>query len=157
MFAVPANTIASSSVAPTVHPALIARAYAADRSRWAHLLRYDPDERFAALVDNTDGQEIWLMSWLPGQETDRHDHGDATGAFTVVSGTLTEHVLHRGTTLSLTPGQSRVFGPGYAHHVRNAGPDPAVSLHVYRAARTMRTVSDWRAPLTEDRPEELAG
>jgi quercetin dioxygenase-like cupin family protein len=149
MFAVPANTIASASVAPTVHPALIARAFATDRSRWAHLLRYDPDERFAVRVEYTDEQEVWLMSWLPGQETDSHDHGDAAGAFTIVSGILTEHVLHRGTTLSLSPGQSRVFGPGYAHQVRNLGPDPAVSLHVYRAVRTMRSI--------EARPEELAG
>jgi quercetin dioxygenase-like cupin family protein len=89
------------------------------------------------------------MSWLPGQETDHHDHGNATGAFTVVSGVLTEHVLHRGTTLSLATGQSRVFGPGYAHQVRNVGPDPAISLHVYRAVRTMRVIGD--------RPEELAG
>jgi len=149
MFAVPANTIASSSVAPTVHPALIARAFAADRTRWGHLLRYDPDERFAALVESTEEQEVWLMSWLPGQETDRHDHGDAAGAFTVVSGTLTEHVLHRGTVLALSPGQTRVFGPGYAHQVRNLGPDPAVTLHVYRAVRTMRVIGD--------RPGELAG
>ena len=145
MFAVPANTIASTSVAPTVHPALIARAFAADRDRWARFLRYDPDERFATLVDATDGQEVWLMSWLPGQETDRHDHGDATGAYTIVSGTLTE--LVRGTALSLSPGQTRVFGPGYAHQVRNLGPDPAVSLHVYRAVRTMRAVLDLLAPL----------
>jgi quercetin dioxygenase-like cupin family protein len=142
MFAVPANTIASASVAPTVHPALVARAVAADRSSWAHLLRYDPDERFATLVEAVDGQEIWLMSWLPGQQTDHHDHGDATGAFTIVSGTLTEHVLHRGVTHALTAGQSRVFGPGYAHQVRNDGPDPAVSLHVYRAVRTMRVIAD---------------
>jgi quercetin dioxygenase-like cupin family protein len=141
MFAVPANTIASPAVAPTVHPALIARAYAADRAKWAHLLRYDPDERFAVLVEASDEQEIWLMSWLPGQETDRHDHGNATGAFTIVSGTLTEHVLHRGITHAVTAGQSRVFGPGYAHQVRNDGPDPAVSLHVYRAVRTMRTIA----------------
>jgi quercetin dioxygenase-like cupin family protein len=149
MFAVPANTIASSTVAPTVHPALIARAYAADRTRWAHLLRYDPDERFAVRVEATDEQEVWLMSWLPGQETDDHDHGNATGAFTIVSGTLTEHVLHRGVTLSLSSGQSRAFGPGYAHHVRNDGPDPAVSLHVYRAVRTMRAIAG--------RPASLAG
>lgn len=149
MFAVPANTIASASVAPTVHPALVARAYAADRPRWAHLLRYDPDERFATLVEQTDEQEIWLMSWLPGQETDLHDHGGAAGAFTVVSGTLTEHVPHRGVSLSLSLGQSRVFGPGYAHQVRNEGPDPAVSLHVYRSARTMRTIAA--------QPEQLAG
>jgi mannose-6-phosphate isomerase-like protein (cupin superfamily) len=149
MFAVPANTIASASVAPTIHPALISRAYAADRSRWARLLRYDPDERFAARVDYTDEQEIWLMSWLPGQETDLPDHGVAVGGFTIVSGTLTEHVPHRGTTLSLSAGQSRVFGPGYAHRVRNEGPDPAISIHVYRSARAMRVIGD--------QPEELAG
>ena len=148
MFAVPANTIASSSVAPTVHPALIARAYAADRAKWAHLLSYDPDERYAALVESTEAQQIWLMSWLPGQETDRHDHGDATGAFTVVSGSLTEDVLHRGVTLPLSAGQTRVFGPGYAHHVRNEGPDPAVTLHVYRSVRTNRAIAD--------RPDVLA-
>lgn len=149
MFAVPDNTIASSSVAPTVHPALIARAFAVDRARWARLLRYDPEERFAVPVEVTDEQEVWLMSWLPGQETDRHDHGDAAGAFTIVSGTLTEHVLHRGVLLSLSPGQTRVFGSGYAHRVRNNGSDPAVSLHVYRSVRTIRAI--------EDRPADLAG
>jgi quercetin dioxygenase-like cupin family protein len=146
MFAVPANTIASTSVAATVHPALIAAGHAADRGRWAHLLRYDPDERFAALVEAAEDQEVWLMSWLPGQGTDQHDHGTATGAFTVVSGVLTEHVLHRGVTHALTPGQSRVFGPGYRHQVRNDGPDPAVSLHVYRSTRTMRTVTAAHPP-----------
>jgi len=150
MFAVPANTIASGQTPATVHPALIARAVAADRARWAHLLRYDPDERFVALVESTDEQEIWLMSWLPGQHTDLHDHGAASGAFTVVSGTLTEHVRRGGVTHALVPGQSRVFGPGYAHEVRNDGPDPAVSLHVYRAARTMRSI-------TAARPEVRAG
>ncbi|MPZ85846.1 MAG: cupin domain-containing protein [Actinophytocola sp.] len=138
MFAVPPNTIASAATAPTVHPALIAREYAAARGRWAHLLRYDPDERYTALVHHTPEQEVWLMSWLPGQHTDLHDHGRASGAFTIVSGELTEHVLRRGgATHRLAVGQSRVFGPGYVHEVRNEGPDPAVSLHVYRAVRTM--------------------
>jgi predicted metal-dependent enzyme (double-stranded beta helix superfamily) len=140
MFAVPENTVASAETAPTVHPALIAREYAAARERWAHLLRYDPDERYTALVHRTPDQEVWLMSWLPGQGTDLHDHGAATGAFTIVSGELTEHVHHRGVTHGLGVGQSRVFGPGYVHRVHNAGPDPAVSLHVYRAVRTMRAV-----------------
>lgn len=141
MFAVPENTIARATTPDTVHPALIARRYAEDRSRWSHLLRYDPDERFAVLVDGGDGQEVWLMSWLPGQTTDLHDHGPATGAFTVVSGRLTEYVARDGRRRELVVGQSRVFGPGYVHEVRNEGPDPAVSVHVYRAARTMRSVS----------------
>ncbi|HEY0454229.1 cysteine dioxygenase family protein [Actinophytocola sp.] len=139
MFAVPPNTIPSAASAPIVHPALIAREYATHRERWAHLLRYDPDERFTALVHHTPEQEVWLMSWLPGQHTDLHDHGRASGAFTIVSGELTEHVLHRGSTHLVTTGQSRVFGPGYVHEVRNEGPDPAVSLHVYRAVRTMNS------------------
>ncbi|HEV7647779.1 MAG TPA: cysteine dioxygenase family protein [Actinophytocola sp.] len=142
MFAVPENTIPSAapfdSAAPTVHPALVARRYATARRRWAHLLRYDPDARYTVLVHRTPEQEVWLMSWLPGQGTDLHDHGAASGAFTIVSGELTEHVAHRGTTLRVGAGQSRVFGPGYAHEVRNEGPDPAVSVHVYRAARAMR-------------------
>jgi predicted metal-dependent enzyme (double-stranded beta helix superfamily) len=139
MFAVPENTVASAATAPTVHPALIAGEYARHRGRWAHLLRYDPDERYTVLVDRTPGQEVWLMSWLPGQETGRHDHGAASGAFTIVSGELTEHVVHRGRTHVVGIGQSRVFGPGYVHEVHNAGPDPAISIHVYRAARTMRS------------------
>jgi mannose-6-phosphate isomerase-like protein (cupin superfamily) len=140
MFAVPENTIPSATPADLAasHPALIARRYATARERWARLLRYDPGERFTALVDRTPGQEVWLMSWLPGQGTGLHDHGAASGAFTIVSGELTEHVAHRGTTLRVGIGQTRVFGPGYVHDVRNEGPDPAVSIHVYRAARTMR-------------------
>jgi quercetin dioxygenase-like cupin family protein len=137
MFAVPANTVALP--ATTAHPALIARDVAADRARWAHLLRYDPYERFAALVERTAEEEIWLLSWLPGQETELHDHGGSTGAFTVVSGTLTESVARPGMQVShqLVPGQIRVFGPNYVHHVRNESPDPAISIHVYRAGRAM--------------------
>lgn len=143
MFAVPANTIASASTAATVHPALIARAVADDRRRWGHLLRYDPDERFAVLVERTVDQEVWLLSWLPGQHTDLHDHGDTSGAFTIVSGALTERVVRGGLAVehTLVAGQSRVFAPGYAHQVRNAGPDPAITVHVYRSARTMRSVT----------------
>ncbi|MCP2254206.1 Cysteine dioxygenase type I [Prauserella aidingensis] len=166
MFAVPENTVALPESAAGVarHPVRIARDYALDRDRWRTLLRYDPDERFATLIDRVDGDEVWLLSWLPGQHTGLHDHGTATGAFTVVSGMLTETVARRtvdGTAPgsvdgaaksraggrpatevhTLGEGQSRVFGPGYAHHVRNEGPDPAISVHVYRfEGRTVRPV-----------------
>ncbi|MGW5052112.1 cysteine dioxygenase [Actinokineospora sp. NPDC004072] len=136
MFAVPPNTVALGGTPDTAHPVLIARGIAADRTRWAHLLRYDPDERFAALVERTLDQEVWLLSWLPGQATDHHDHGWASGAFTVVSGTLVERVA--GVERALSVGQSRVFGPGYDHQVRNDSPDPAVSIHVYRGERPPR-------------------
>ncbi len=141
MFAVPENTIALPQSHAALHPVRIALDMAARRERWAHLLRYDPDTRFSALVEKTAEQEIWLMGWLPGQHTDLHDHGPTTGAFTLVSGSLTEIVAPGRTQVlhHLTAGQSRVFGPDYVHQVRNDGPDPAVTIHVYRdGGRTMR-------------------
>ncbi|GAA1204564.1 cysteine dioxygenase [Prauserella alba] len=158
MFAVPENTVAlpESAARAARHPVRVARDYALDRDRWRTMLRYDPDERFAALIDRAGDDEVWLLSWLPGQFTGVHDHGFATGAFTVVSGTLIETVRRRpageyaGTGAAgqaaaevhtLGQGQSRVFGPGYVHEVRNDGPDPAISVHVYRAeGRTVRPV-----------------
>lgn len=146
MFAVPDNTVALAENPVLRHPVRVAAAHAANRDLWKHLLRYDADERYAVLVDRIDHDEIWLMSWLPGQGSSLHDHGDTRGAFTVVSGHLTEVVVRPnavepgpGDRHVLRPGQSRVFGPGYAHRVYNEGPDPAVSLHVYRfGPRTVR-------------------
>ena len=139
MFAVPDNTLLRPENPALRHPVRVALEFAADRDRWKHLLRYDPDERFAALVERTADEEIWLLSWLPGQGSDLHNHADSTGAFAVVTGTLTELVARPGTRVShrLVPGQVRVFGPNYVHQVRNAGPDPAISIHVYRAERAM--------------------
>jgi quercetin dioxygenase-like cupin family protein len=139
MFAVPENTIALATTSTGLHPARVAREYALDRDRWKHLLRYDPADRFSALIERTDEHEVWLMSWLPGQSTDLHDHGSATGAFTIVSGVLTERVMRTGLVHSLVVGQSRVFAPNYVHQVANNGIDPAVSVHVYRSAREQRS------------------
>ncbi|HEX7659138.1 MAG TPA: cysteine dioxygenase family protein [Pseudonocardiaceae bacterium] len=141
MFAVPENTIAEPADLTAAHPVRIATDYARNRGRWARLLRYDPDERFSVLIEANDQFEIWLLSWLPGQHTDLHDHGGATGAFTVVSGTLTESTARQDgsgeRSQQLVAGQSRAFGPNYIHQVRNLGVDPAVSIHVYRPFRVM--------------------
>ena len=143
MFAVPPNTVALPDLPAAAHPARVATDVARDRSRWAHLLRYDPAERFSVLVESTEHFEIWLLSWLPGQSSDLHDHDGAEGAFTVVNGELTERVRKPGqpdAELTVSAGQTRVFGARYAHQVRNDGIDPAVTIHVYRPHRAMRTV-----------------
>ncbi|WP_020661838.1 cysteine dioxygenase [Amycolatopsis benzoatilytica] len=147
MFAVPDNTLLRPEDPALRHPVRVALDVAADRERWGALLRYDPEARFSALVERTEGQEVWLLSWLPGQHTDLHDHAFSSGAFTIVSGQLTETVARRapgGRAVTevhgLSAGQSRVFGPGYVHEVRNDGPDPAISVHVYReGGRQMRS------------------
>ncbi|MCP2260937.1 Cysteine dioxygenase type I [Streptoalloteichus tenebrarius] len=141
MFAVPPNTVAATASHTVAHPALVAMAHAADNG-WRRLLRYDPDRRWTALLDSTEDHEVWLMSWLPGQHTDLHDHAGSTGAFTVVSGVLSERVARAAAdggppeaTHLVRAGQTRVFGPGHVHRVANEGVDPAVSVHVFRPGR----------------------
>ncbi|ASO22348.1 putative metal-dependent enzyme (double-stranded beta helix superfamily) [Actinoalloteichus hoggarensis] len=143
MFAVPPNTVAAPPTQDALtHPVRVAMATATDREQWAPLLRYDPDQRWSGLLSRTEHHEVWLLSWLPGQRTRLHDHGGAVGAFTVVNGVLTERVARqdgRGGRIEvvqpLAAGASRVFGPDYVHEVVNEGPDPAVSVHVYRRER----------------------
>lgn len=135
MFAVPENTIALPAAPSGRHPALIATELVLDRDRWWSRLRYDPVTRFSLLLDLSDDHEAWLLTWLPGQATGVHSHGGGSGAFTIVSGVLTERVVRTGATLELRPGQSRVFPSDYVHRVSNNGGEPAVSIHVFRPAR----------------------
>jgi hypothetical protein len=128
---------------------------------WAPLVEYRQSDRWSALVDPADaaavldpalhaelaGAQVWLLSWLPGQGTDLHDHGTSAGAFAVARGTLTERVVaarsreavHQSTT-DLAAGRVRYFGEHHVHQVTNSLTEPAVSVHVYAPAlRWMNT------------------
>ncbi|MFE7545665.1 cysteine dioxygenase [Streptomyces platensis] len=117
------------------HPATVAgfaglaRSIAADRAAWAPLVRYDATTRWYHRLRTGPGYEVWLLSWVPGQGSGRHDHGASSGVLTVLEGELTEHV--EGGPRTLTAGAQRVFAPGYVHEVVNDALTPAVSLHVY--------------------------
>ncbi|WP_335938444.1 cysteine dioxygenase [Streptomyces sp. PTD5-9] len=117
------------------HPATVAefaglaRGIAADRARWAPLVRYDATTRWYHRLHTGPGYEVWLLSWLPGQGSGRHDHGPSSGLLTVLEGRLTEHTARA--SRALDPGAQRVFAPGYVHEVLNDSLEPAVSLHVY--------------------------
>ncbi|MEV7795660.1 cysteine dioxygenase family protein [Streptomyces sp. NPDC087512] len=121
--------------APREHPATVAefagllRSLAADRSQWAHLVRYDATTRWYHRLRTGPGYEVWLLSWVPGQGSGPHDHGPSCGVWTVLEGTLTERTA-RGTR-ALAAGTQKVFAPGYVHEVVNDALEPAVSLHVY--------------------------
>ncbi|MBQ0829582.1 cysteine dioxygenase [Streptomyces tagetis] len=125
---------------PREHPATVAefaglaRSLAADRSQWAPLVRYDATTRWYHRLRTGPGYEVWLLSWVPGQGSGLHDHGDSSGILTVLEGTLTERTP-RGTRV-LDAGAQRVFAPGYAHDVVNDSLDGAVSLHVYHPGLT---------------------
>jgi predicted metal-dependent enzyme (double-stranded beta helix superfamily) len=121
----------------TDHLAL-ARAYAARPLE----PRFDPTRRWYQRLTSQDDVEVWLLSWLPGQGTELHDHGGSAGAFVVASGTLTERTVSAPATLVsnvLSAGTGRWFGPYHVHQVVNTSDAPAVSVHVYGPALTTMT------------------
>ena len=73
----------------------VARWHAEDPSAWPFAPRFDPRQRWYDRLDTADDHEVWLLTWLPGQGTDLHDHGGSAGAFVVVSGVLTEDTVQR--------------------------------------------------------------
>ncbi|MFF9687457.1 cysteine dioxygenase [Streptomyces sp. NPDC014623] len=140
----------------------LARSIAADRARWAPLVRYDATTRWyhrlhavppapgsARSGEASLGYEVWLLSWVPGQGSGRHDHGPSSGVLTVLEGELTERTERGAQTLD--PGAQRVFAPGYVHEVVNDSLEPAVSLHIYFPGLTDMPMHAARcAPAAED-------
>jgi quercetin dioxygenase-like cupin family protein len=137
----------------------LVRETAADRSRWACEVRFDTGSRYWARLDGPAGVDLWLLTWLPGQDTELHDHGSAAAAVCVVSGAVEEVRAAPDGTLTrvrLQAGDSVWVPPGAVHDVGHAGELPAISVHAYsprldrmtfyetgphglRATRTVRT------------------
>jgi predicted metal-dependent enzyme (double-stranded beta helix superfamily) len=113
----------------------IARSIAARQSEWIDLVRYDASERWYQQLACDDEHEVWLLSWLPGQQTGFHDHGSSAGAFAVAVGALHERTAPgrrpEAAGATLARGALRSFGPRYVHDIMNASPEPAVSVHAY--------------------------
>jgi predicted metal-dependent enzyme (double-stranded beta helix superfamily) len=128
------------------HLATAAR-YAAEPDRWPVAPRFNPVDRWYHRLAQEADHEVWLLTWLPGQGTDLHDHGGSAGAFHVVSGTLTEDTVvesptgaaPRMTVRDLGDGASRRFGARHIHRITNRSDRPAISVHVYGPALTTMT------------------
>ena len=97
---------------------------------WMDRVRLRTEQRWYERLYQSPDHDIWVISWLPGQSTGFHDHGESSGAFVVATGVLEEHRLSEQPVV-IPPGKSRAFGPNYAHDVRNVSLGPAVSIHVY--------------------------
>src|ERR1700757_4228857 len=97
---------------------------------WMDRVRLRAEGRWYERLFQGPDHDIWVISWLPGQSTGFHDHGESSGAFVVATGILEEHrpgeqarVIH--------PGRPRAFGAEYTHDVRNVSLAPAISIHAY--------------------------
>ena len=130
----------------TTDLAALVRDVAQDRSRWEPLVEYHAEKRFWVRLDPPadlrDSVDLWLLTWLPGQTTQPHDHGDSAAAFQVVRGSITE--LQWGadgsrTSTRLQAGRSRQVPVGAVHDVVNLASEPAVSIHAYSPRLTHMT------------------
>ena len=128
---------------PRTNLAEVATRLAAQRSLWEPLVAFDPVSRYYARLAAEPTFEAWLLTWVPGQGTDWHDHGGSAGAFVTVDGTLTEEHATVSPFAAprivpgarqLSTGTLRAFGTKHLHRVTNRRLEPAVSLHVYAPA-----------------------
>jgi predicted metal-dependent enzyme (double-stranded beta helix superfamily) len=115
--------------------AQIVRRFADRPELWRSQVRFETNERYYVRLEQDDDHEVWLLTWLPGQRTGFHDHGESSGAFAVISGALTETAAAAGRPepkgRKLAEGAARSFGPRYVHDVRNDATEPAISIHAY--------------------------
>jgi rhodanese-related sulfurtransferase/mannose-6-phosphate isomerase-like protein (cupin superfamily) len=102
----------------------------ASTDEWMDRVRLRTGQRWYERLYEGPNHDIWVISWLPGQSTGFHDHGDSSGAFIVATGILEEHRPGEQ-TLVIHPGMLRAFSPNYAHDVRNVSRAPAISIHAY--------------------------
>lgn len=137
--------------------ARIAKHLAGQVDFWRPLLHIDADRRWYTRLTTGDGWEAWLLTWLPGQGTDLHDHGGSAGAFTVLSGELQELTPApiganptRMASRVLRASQVRAFGARHIHQVIGVGDTAAASLHVYGPALAVMNryiMDDERGPV----------
>ena len=64
---------------PRTNLAEIATRLAAQRSLWEPLIQFDPVSRYYSRLAAEPTFEAWLLTWVPGQGTDWHDHGGSAG------------------------------------------------------------------------------
>jgi hypothetical protein len=124
----------------------IAASYATRPDDWPVVPRFNIRRRWYYRLAEAPDHEVWLLTWLPGQDTELHDHGGSAGAMLVVSGVLTEETPAPGglglRQRMLPAGAGHRFGPHHIHRVANHGDQPVVSLHVYGPA--LRTMTRYR-------------
>ena len=121
-----------------------------------HDVHADPDERWHVRLLRDERVDVWLISWTTDQGTQLHDHGGSLGAFSVVTGELSEAswdpITEQLTEQRVAAGDAVLFGSSYVHDVRNVRAETAVSVHAYSPPLTHMNFYD----VVDGRLTELA-
>jgi predicted metal-dependent enzyme (double-stranded beta helix superfamily) len=139
---------------------LVREIVAAEQS-WRSIVLFSAERRWYRRLVLADDHEIWLLSWLPGQHTGFHDHGEARGAFAVAQGELRETLARPGRNhvrnRCASAGSVTTFGAQHLHNVSNAATVPAISVHAYSppltAMRRYEMTAAGLAMVSTDRAE----
>lgn len=101
---------------------------------WRDYVAVCEDYRDYRLVFENDYVDIWVLSWLPGQETGFHDHDISEVGICVAEGAIREHHMHvyqPDTNHVIRPGETQEGPFGYIHRVEHCEGEPAISVHSY--------------------------
>jgi predicted metal-dependent enzyme (double-stranded beta helix superfamily) len=115
----------------------LARSFAADRASWEHLVRADDARRVCEPLLRSAHATVWLLCWMPWQDTGFHDHDGVGGALAVVRGRVVEERLRIGgppQCRELRTGESITFDGSVIHRVAHSEGEPAVTVHAYSPA-----------------------
>lgn len=108
-------------------------ALADEPERWREQVDFRGGERHYVSLHRDEYVDVWLLCWLPGDDTGWHDHDISSGAVRVVRGAVRESSPRIGgdpAVRVVSEGRSFSFGPEHIH--RLAGEDgQAVSIHAY--------------------------
>jgi hypothetical protein len=113
---------------------VLATAIARRPERWCHLVRTEGGDRHFAQLWRCDHVDVWVISWMNGNDTGFHDHDVSQGAVAVVEGELVEERLRLGagpTEVRHRAGTTFDFDASHVHRMRQDAAVPAVSIHVY--------------------------
>ncbi len=134
--------------------------YATDRAaddvlsgRCDHLLPeggIPASRRWFTRIHGDEELDVWLISWVPGQPTELHDHGGSLGALTVLSGSLSEMYWDGGRLRRrrLDLGDQAGFPLGWVHDVVWAPSPAAGTTESPQAVHGTFSVHAYAPPLT---------
>jgi predicted metal-dependent enzyme (double-stranded beta helix superfamily) len=111
----------------------LVEALANEPDRWREYVAFEGGQRHYVSLHRDEYVDVWLLCWVPGDDTGWHDHDISSGAVRVVRGAVRESNPRIGgePAARIVPeGASFSFGPEHIH--RLAGEDElAISIHAY--------------------------
>jgi predicted metal-dependent enzyme (double-stranded beta helix superfamily) len=93
---------------------------------------FSEKKRHYSSIHRDEYVDVWLLCWVPGNDTGWHDHDLSSGAVRVVRGALKESNprIDGPHAEKVITGASFCFGPEHIHRLTGEA-DRSISIHAY--------------------------